>query len=73
MRRFRTLSALYGSAPVFFGGPGRLIRVAPDGTRTIITAALLRPTGVVVGPDGELYVSNQSISVGTGEVLRIQR
>ena len=35
----------YASAPVFLGGPGRLVRLAPDGTRTIVTATLLRPDG----------------------------
>jgi hypothetical protein len=65
----------YASAPMFLGGPGSLVRVAPDGTRTIITTALLRPTGVVAGPDGELYVSQKGglgDLAGVGEVLRIE-
>ncbi len=65
----------YASAPVFFGGPGRLIRVAPDGTRTLITATLVRPTGVALGPEGELYVSQKGglgDLGGAGEVLRIE-
>jgi hypothetical protein len=55
-----------------FGGSGRLTKVAPNGTRTVITTALNRPTSVLVGDDGALYVSNNGVSVGTGEVLRIQ-
>jgi glucose/arabinose dehydrogenase len=61
----------YASAPVFFGGPGRLTHVAEDGTRTVVSASLEFPTGVTVGPDGTVHVSNKGTSVGAGEVLRI--
>jgi glucose/arabinose dehydrogenase len=61
----------HASSPTFFGGPGRLTKVAPNGTRTLITTALNRPTSVVTGDDGAIYVSNNGVSVGTGEVLRI--
>jgi hypothetical protein len=61
----------FATAPVFFGGPGALIHVATNGVRTPITTALFQPTGVVVGPDGSVYVSNRGTSTGNGEVLRI--
>ena len=61
----------YATGPVFFTGPGALIRVAPDGTRSTVTTALFQPTGVAVGTDGSVYVSNRGNSSGTGEVLRI--
>ena len=61
----------FATAPVFFGGPGALIHVATDGVRTPITTALFQPTGVVVGADGSIYVSNRGASPGDGEVLRI--
>ena len=61
----------HASSPTFFGGPGRLTKVAPNGARTLITTALNRPTSGVVGDDGAIYVSNNGVSVGTGEVLRI--
>jgi DNA-binding beta-propeller fold protein YncE len=53
------------------GGPGKLIEVAPDGTRTTVIDRLDRPTSVAVGPDGALYVTNHGLSVGNGEVLRL--
>jgi hypothetical protein len=52
---------------------GALIRVAPDGTRSEIAAGVLfAPGGVAVGSDGAIYVTNNSIFSGTGEVLRIE-
>jgi hypothetical protein len=58
--------------PAFFMTPGRLIKVAPNGTRTTVVDGLTRPGSVAVAPDGALYVSNRSVSIGTGEVLRIE-
>ena len=60
------------TGPPFFQLPGDLVKVAPNGTRTVVASGLSRPGGVAVGPDGALYVSNKSTSIGTGEVLRIQ-
>jgi DNA-binding beta-propeller fold protein YncE len=53
-------------------GPGMLIRVAPDGTRTQVLTQLQRPTSVAIGPDGAVYVSNRGTSNGAGEVLRVE-
>jgi glucose/arabinose dehydrogenase len=62
----------HSTGPVFFALPGRLLRIEPDGTRTTVVDGLTRPGSVAVGPDGALYVSNRSISVGTGEILRVE-
>lgn len=62
----------HATSPTFFGGPGRLTKVATNGTRTVITTALNRPSSVIVDEDGVIFVSNNGTSVGTGEVLRIQ-
>ena len=61
----------FATAPVFFGGPGALIRVAPDGSRSTITTTLFQPTGIVVGADGSVYIANRGTSPGDGEVLQI--
>ncbi len=64
---------------------GALIRVAPDGTRETIIAgsaansssreaagsALVNPTGMTVGSDGMIYISNNGRAAGTGQVIRI--
>jgi hypothetical protein len=39
------------------GGPGELICVAPDGTRSVVLGGLDFPTSVAVGEDGVLYVT----------------
>ena len=62
----------HASGPVFFGGPGRIVRVAPDGTRSVVYAGLNRPTSLLVF-DGGIYVTNNGISVGTGQVLFIEQ
>jgi len=52
---------------------GALIKVASDGTQTeIASEGLYAPGGVAIGRDGAFYVTNNSISSGTGEVLRIE-
>jgi hypothetical protein len=61
----------FATTPLGLGGTGALIRVTPDGTRTTITTDLVQPTGVVVGPDGAIYVSNRGVGQGSGEVKRI--
>ena len=61
----------YASSPTFFGQPGLLIRVPPNGAPQTINSLLTNPTGVLVGPDGAIYVSNRGNVAAVGEVLRI--
>src|SRR5262249_20224439 len=46
---------------------------SPDANATRVAAdiPLKRPTSIVVGPDGSLYVTNNGLTPGLGEVLRI--
>jgi sugar lactone lactonase YvrE len=54
------------------GTAGRLVRVSPNGTVTVMTGAnLTKPGGIAIGPDGALYVTNMSTSAGGGEVIRL--
>jgi DNA-binding beta-propeller fold protein YncE len=62
----------HATGTTMLAGPGQLIRVAPDGSRTTVIAGLDRPTSVAVGPGGALYVTNHGLSVGLGEVLRVE-
>ncbi|WP_193199790.1 ScyD/ScyE family protein [Nostoc sp. MG11] len=52
---------------------GALIYVSPDGkTRTTIADdELTNPTGLEIGADGDIYISNKGFVAGQGEVLRL--
>jgi hypothetical protein len=53
---------------------GKVIRVDPSGHQTEIASGLFFPTGMTMGPDGALYVSNVGFGPppsGLGEILRI--
>ncbi len=51
---------------------GALVRVRADGTRTsLLRDLLVAPGGVAAGPDGMLYITNDSIGEpGSGSVIR---
>ncbi len=63
----------HATGAVFFGGPGRVIRIAQNGTRSVVIDGLTRPTSLVVDFDGTIYVTNKGLSIGGGEVLRIEQ
>jgi hypothetical protein len=60
----------HATGPVFFTGLGRIVRVAPNGARSVVVSGLTRPTSLLVTGEG-LFVTNNGISVGIGQVLFI--
>lgn len=52
---------------------GRLIRVEPDGSQTVLMSeGLVNPGGVVAADPGVLYVTNWSATLGgDGQLLRV--
>jgi sugar lactone lactonase YvrE len=68
----------FGSPPL--RPPGRLVRVNPDGSRTVLHDQLFYPGGLAIGKDGAAYVTNNGVVPGPipggqfaagGTVLRI--
>ena len=54
---------------------GKVVRIMPSGKRDIVADSLFFPTGMTLGPDGNLYVSNKGFGgpvPGFGEVLKIE-
>jgi sugar lactone lactonase YvrE len=56
------------------GSTGRLARVPAGGGAgvTVASDGLVMPGGLVIGPDGAIYISNFSIFPGAGQVVRLQ-
>jgi len=55
-------------------GTGKVIRIDRLGNREEIASGLFLPTGITVGPDGNLYVSNVGFGpppMGLGQVVKI--
>jgi hypothetical protein len=55
---------------------GRIVRIEHDGTHTDIPVpafSLTFPTSLLVAPDGTIYVTNNGLFAGTGELLRIDQ
>lgn len=61
----------HATGPMFFAGPGEIVRLPPEGKREVVLSGLSRPTSLVVAADGTLYVTNNGVSIGDGEVLRL--
>ena len=51
---------------------GKIVRVNHSGESEDFVTGLMVPTGLTIGPDGALYVSNWGAAPGSlGEILRI--
>jgi sugar lactone lactonase YvrE len=54
---------------------GQIVRIDEEGSRKVIASGLFLPTGMTMGPDGNLYVSNVGFGpppVGLGQILKIR-
>jgi hypothetical protein len=60
---------LADQAAEFLGAPTGVYKMAPDGSITLL-AAVPDPSGITIGPDGNLYVSQNSTSTD-GQVVRL--
>ena len=65
-----------GPGPPFLPGwatPGAVVRV-DAGTKAIspVYSALSAPGGITVDDDGTIFVTNNSTSIGTGQIIRIK-
>jgi glucose/arabinose dehydrogenase len=53
-------------------GTGAVIRVEANGTQTTLASTgLVEPTGLTVGDDGSIYVSDNGDTAGAGSIVRI--
>jgi hypothetical protein len=53
-------------------GAGKVVRVDPSGDTQEIVTGLVVPTGMTLGPDGALYISNFGAAPpGLGQILRV--
>lgn len=51
---------------------GSVIAVSPGGERKVLLdEGLVTPTGLAIGPDGYLYISNCGVCAGQGEIVRL--
>jgi hypothetical protein len=60
----------HSTGPAFFGLPGDLVKITPDGQRTVLVSNLDRPTSLRVASDGSVYYTNRGITAGAGEVWK---
>ncbi len=55
-------------------GTGKIVRIHPSGQQETLVDTLFFPTGMTMGPDGALYVSNKGFGPpvpGFGEILKV--
>jgi hypothetical protein len=61
-------------APFPTPGLGQIVQVDHSGNKEVIATGLSLPTGMTLGPDGNLYVSNWGFSpgaIGGGQILKV--
>lgn len=66
-----TLYYLEHASGVFFSGLGRVVHVLANGTAVPIATGLTRPTSLLVADDGTVYVTNNGVTPGAGQVVKL--
>jgi hypothetical protein len=72
--RMYVLEMTHGSVSGFpEPNKSRIVRLDPDGTKKVITSDLSFATGMTMGPDGNLYVSNYGLAgaPGDGQIMKV--
>jgi sugar lactone lactonase YvrE len=55
-----------------FDAGGALYRIAPDGTRTLVTSdGLVMPNAVAVSAEGDIYITNMSLIPNQGQIIKL--
>jgi hypothetical protein len=76
--RLYVLEASYStSSPGPVPATGRLIRILPNGQQQVLIDStpddpLVFPTGLTIGPDGSIYISNFGFGPPGGEILKVE-
>jgi hypothetical protein len=52
-------------------GHGQIVRIDPSGKKETIVTGLSLPTGMTMGPDGNLYVSNWGFGPPLGQIVKV--
>jgi hypothetical protein len=74
--RLYVLEMSYSASPGPAPFTGRLIRILPNGKQEVLIDAggpLFFPTGMTLGPDGALYISNIGFAVqNAGQIIKVE-
>jgi sugar lactone lactonase YvrE len=66
-----SMTAAGGPGPAQLG-TGTIVRIEHSGAVTTVATGLSFPTGMTIGPDGSLYVSNMGFAgTGAGQILKV--
>jgi hypothetical protein len=66
-----SMTAAGGPGPAQLG-TGKIVRIEHSGAVTTVATGLSFPTGMTIGPDGSLYVSNLGFAgPGAGQILKV--
>nr|AEE65476.1 hypothetical protein [uncultured bacterium BAC AB649/1850] len=65
------VTSISTSGALFPPGPGEVVRVEANGTRTRYTTGIVAPTGITVS-GSDIFISNQGLVAGQGQIIRLR-